>query len=1067
MAQVTITPENSSWTSTAGAQTGTVEGVTVAVTNGITGSTTAEGATMRIYKDATLTISSASNISKIEFTCTANGTTKYGPGCFAAQDGYSYEGKVGTWIGSATSVSFTASTNQVRATQIVVTLGDAPAVAAPAIAGEANFFDSTTITITCATEGATIYYTLDGSEPNNQSTAYTAPFQLKETTTVKAFAQKDTDLSAVVSKTFTKNPSFDSFEALVAAQLANNTLVEVSFENIKIDSIYTSSKGKKQGLYFTVGSTAYEIYYNKAEVPETWEVGGTVSGTIRGNWTEYKSIWEIVPSADDWAWALTYKAAAPVVHTYTVAGAPSTVFGDNWNPALEANDMQQLIGGDGYIWSKDTAEVSVGALVFKVVEDHSWDNKAYPAENYILELEPAYYNIVITFNPAAQPDSMVKVIAKKVGELPVVENWDEITFTAATAAGVFNDSIFTVEGSEFSLKCVDTDGKLKTTANNASFGTVEDRHDYAFRLQTGGKSSSKNNMELNIPADGQLRFAVRTATASDETRTVVLVQGTDTIYNKVAVDKDTVKGASNPRIFNFAYVNVKAGKVAVSYPVNGVNFYSFAFKADVVPPTPEKTYTVVGGSAPLFGNTWDPAYEANNMEPITGSEYLYAWKKEGVALTAGTIEYKVCQDHGWATAWPAQGNYNFTIDEAGLYDVTIFFNPELETPTQVVAEFKGAVVVLPNIILHGNFTGSWADTKAFTPAADSLTASLELALAEGNYEFGFKFDGAWKANGANLTREANTTNLSTGSGNMNITADVPGNYIFTYTYETQGLVVTYPEPIIVPDTIDVTMSSLTAPGSLIWDDEVATDGWWQIMGGNDTCAFSLSNGNEITTAAGTYTVDDLDAKYSYLTIVKANDTIEVAFVDGSITVAVDEVGVVTVVGALLGNDGNVYKFNLTYVEPKAETTVNVNIAEGKMNDVYAGYGLYGVYGTDTTANVFVQLAIWAEDGFQGNFTEKDLDFKYVGSGIVEGLTAPRIYTAAITVTPGNLEGEYSITADLLCYNNTLYKVTMTISAAQGIDAVEAATKAIKSLQNGILTIEKAGKTYNVNGTLIR
>ena len=1067
MAQVTITPENSSWTSTAGAQTGTVEGVTVAVTNGITGSTTAEGATMRIYKDATLTISSASNISKIEFTCTANGTTKYGPGCFAAQDGYSYEGKVGTWIGSATSVSFTASTNQVRATQIVVTLGDAPAVAAPAIAGEANFFDSTTITITCATEGATIYYTLDGSEPNNQSTAYTAPFQLKETTTVKAFAQKDTDLSAVVSKTFTKNPSFDSFEALVAAQLANNTLVEVSFENIKIDSIYTSSKGKKQGLYFTVGSTAYEIYYNKAEVPETWEVGGTVSGTIRGNWTEYKSIWEIVPSADDWAWALTYKAAAPVVHTYTVAGAPSTVFGDNWNPALEANDMQQLIGGDGYIWSKDTAEVSVGALVFKVVEDHSWDNKAYPAENYILELEPAYYNIVITFNPAAQPDSMVKVIAKKVGELPVVENWDEITFTAATAAGVFNDSIFTVEGSEFSLKCVDTDGKLKTTANNASFGTVEDRHDYAFRLQTGGKSSSKNNMELNIPADGQLRFAVRTATASDETRTVVLVQGTDTIYNKVAVDKDTVKGASNPKIFNFAYVNVKAGKVAVSYPVNGVNFYSFAFKADVVPPTPEKTYTVVGGSAPLFGNTWDPAYEANNMEPITGSEYLYAWKKEGVALTAGTIEYKVCQDHGWATAWPAQGNYNFTIDEAGLYDVTIFFNPELETPTQVVAEFKGAVVVLPNIILHGNFTGSWADTKAFTPAADSLTASLELALAEGNYEFGFKFDGAWKANGANLTREANTTNLSTGSGNMNITADVPGNYIFTYTYETQGLVVTYPEPIIVPDTIDVTMSSLTAPGSLIWDDEVATDGWWQIMGGNDTCAFSLSNGNEITTAAGTYTVDDLDAKYSYLTIVKANDTIEVAFVDGSITVAVDEVGVVTVVGALLGNDGNVYKFNLTYVEPKAETTVNVNIAEGKMNDVYAGYGLYGVYGTDTTANVFVQLAIWAEDGFQGNFTEKDLDFKYVGSGIVEGLTAPRIYTAAITVTPGNLEGEYSITADLLCYNNTLYKVTMTISAAQGIDAVEAATKAIKSLQNGILTIEKAGKTYNVNGTLIR
>ena len=760
--------------------------------------------------------------------------------------------------------------------------------------------------------------------------------------------------------------------------------------------------------------------------------------------------------------------AAPVVHTYTVAGAPSTVFGDNWNPALEANDMQQLIGGDGYRWSKDTAEVSVGALVFKVVEDHSWDNKAYPAENYILELEPAYYNIVITFNPAAQPDSMVKAIATKVGELPQpADVWDEITFTKATAAGVFNDTVFTVEGSEFSLKCVDTDGKLKTTANNASFGTVEDRHDYAFRLQTGGKSSSKNNMELNIPADGQLRFAVRTATASDETRTVVLVQGTDTIYNKVAVDKDTVKGASNPRIFNFAYVNVKAGKVAVSYPVNGVNFYSFAFKADVVPPTPEKTYTVAGAPATLFGTAWAPANEANDMKPITGSKYLYAWEKDSVALTAGDIEFKVCEDHAWTKAWPAQ-NYKLNIAEAGLYKVSIFFNPEFgDSAVYAMAEKKGEAKVLPNIILHGNFTGTWADTDPFVAAQDSLTASLTLALAAGNYEFGFKFDGTWKANGANLTREDNTANLSTGEGNMHITADVPGNYVFTYTYETQGVVVTYPEPIIVPDTIDVTMSSLTAPGSLIWDDEVATEGWWQIMGGNDTCAFSLSNGNQITTAAGTYTVDDLDAKYSYLTIVKANDTIEVAFVDGSITVAVDEVGVVTVVGALLGNDGNVYKFNLTYVEPKAETTVNVNIAEGKMNDVYAGYGLYGVYGTDTTANVFVQLAIWAEDGFQGNFTEKDLDFKYVGSGIVEGLTAPRIYTAAITVTPGNLEGEYSITADLLCYNNTLYKVTMTISAAQGIEDVKAGSKATKSLKNGILVIEKNGVQYNVTGQEIR
>ena len=64
-------------------------------------------------------------IKKIELTCTANGTTKQGPGCFGAgaPSGYTFEsaGNKGTWEGSATSIEFTATDNQVRMTQIVIT----------------------------------------------------------------------------------------------------------------------------------------------------------------------------------------------------------------------------------------------------------------------------------------------------------------------------------------------------------------------------------------------------------------------------------------------------------------------------------------------------------------------------------------------------------------------------------------------------------------------------------------------------------------------------------------------------------------------------------------------------------------------------------------------------------------------------------------------------------------------------------------------------------------------------------------------------------------------------------
>jgi hypothetical protein len=102
----------------------TKDGITVAV---VASTVTADQ--MRIYKGKTMTISSTvGNISKIVFTCTASGEAKYGPGSFNAQDGYSFDGTTGTWEGSAAEVVFTAEKNQVRATQIVVTVGEGGSV---------------------------------------------------------------------------------------------------------------------------------------------------------------------------------------------------------------------------------------------------------------------------------------------------------------------------------------------------------------------------------------------------------------------------------------------------------------------------------------------------------------------------------------------------------------------------------------------------------------------------------------------------------------------------------------------------------------------------------------------------------------------------------------------------------------------------------------------------------------------------------------------------------------------------------------------------------------------------
>ena len=84
---------------------------------------------------------------------------------------------------------------------------------APAVAVETPAFsiaggeveEGTTVTISCATEGATIYYTIDGAEPTTSSAVYSGAITVNSAMTIKAMAAKEgnyTD-SEVASATFT------------------------------------------------------------------------------------------------------------------------------------------------------------------------------------------------------------------------------------------------------------------------------------------------------------------------------------------------------------------------------------------------------------------------------------------------------------------------------------------------------------------------------------------------------------------------------------------------------------------------------------------------------------------------------------------------------------------------------------------------------------------------------------------------------------------------------------------------------------------------------------------------
>ena len=83
-------------------------------------------------------------------------------------------------------------------------------VATPIFSIESGAVDSgTSVTITCGTEGAKIYYTTDGTEPAASSTEYTAAISVTAAVTLKAIAVKDgMNNSAVASASYTIKPDY-------------------------------------------------------------------------------------------------------------------------------------------------------------------------------------------------------------------------------------------------------------------------------------------------------------------------------------------------------------------------------------------------------------------------------------------------------------------------------------------------------------------------------------------------------------------------------------------------------------------------------------------------------------------------------------------------------------------------------------------------------------------------------------------------------------------------------------------------------------------------------------------
>ena len=137
-----------------------------------------------VQEGTTVTISCATEGAKIYYTTNGatptTASTLYS-GAIAVNQGMTLKA-IAVKDGYYTNSQVAQATFTIKAKEVVAT---------PAISPNGGEYESSaTVTLTCATEGASIYYTLDGSTPTTASTLYSKAFTLTESATVKAIATK-------------------------------------------------------------------------------------------------------------------------------------------------------------------------------------------------------------------------------------------------------------------------------------------------------------------------------------------------------------------------------------------------------------------------------------------------------------------------------------------------------------------------------------------------------------------------------------------------------------------------------------------------------------------------------------------------------------------------------------------------------------------------------------------------------------------------------------------------------------------------------------------------------------
>jgi len=158
-----------------------------------------------------------------------------------------------------------------------------------------NFYSPFNASISCTTEGATIYYTTNGTDPDETSTEYTEPIYIEDTTTLKAIAYAEGyDPSPIATAVYT----FPEITEVADIATLRDQLTGSNVYRLTGEAILTFQQNLSYHPKWVQDATAAIYIYDTAgKITTAYNMGDGITGLI-GTLSTYNSLLEFIPVAD-------------------------------------------------------------------------------------------------------------------------------------------------------------------------------------------------------------------------------------------------------------------------------------------------------------------------------------------------------------------------------------------------------------------------------------------------------------------------------------------------------------------------------------------------------------------------------------------------------------------------------------------------------------------------------------------------------------------------------------------------------------------------------------------------